>query len=371
MSKPIIMMLALTLVSSGASAYFWNALNTERESTQRLEQRLAQLEKVAIQRAPARVPATTPAQAEAPEPPPATRRVAPNAQARTGAPQAQAMFAVIPNGTRMAEGDTRRFMQEGREQQRRLLQDPEYRELMRAQQKYSMNHMYGDLEIMLGLTKEESERLRDLIAEQQMRQMENAPVFESAPGVPPDQAKLREYQQRAEEIQRKNESEIAAMLGSKYSEWQSYQQNSGARMQVTRLRQALATSDEPLRPDQVKPLVDAVAQQQKQVEQETRLQMQPQAFRQMDSASRIRMQEEWLERHAQSNERIRDAVSSLLSPSQLERLTQQHDQEIKMQQVHLRMQRAQEEARARGELPAESETPTGMIGVTNAITVLN
>lgn len=372
MSKPIIVLVTLALVSSGASAYFWNELKTERASTQVLEQRIAQLEKTAVHRAPTLLP--EPTAVEVAEPVAPTQHTESKGGERGNA-QAQATFAVVApsgamtmSGPQMSDAERRKRMQEVREQRRRLMQDPEYRELMRTQQKFSMNHMYGDLELMLGLSKEDSERLRDLIAEQQMRQMENQPVF-AASGGPPDPAQMQEYRQRAQEIQRKNDSEIAALLGPKYAEWQSYQQNSGARMQVMQLRQALATSDEPLRPDQVKPLVDAVAQEQKRVEQDARAQMQPYAYRQMDSASRLRMQEEWLERRQQTNERIRDAVSSLLSPSQLDRLTQQQDQEIKMQQVHLRMQRAQEEARARGELPADAENGAMMMGVPGALAI--
>lgn len=364
MRRPITVLIALTLASTGASAYFWNELKSERAATHALEQRIAQLEKVAVDRAPppAAVSEQLPVSAE-----PAPLQTKVKTQPRNDAPHPPAPLvafsgsgAAMSGGMRMPDAEMRRRIQEARAQQRRLMQDPEYRELMRAQQKYSMSHLYGDLEVMMGLTKEESERLRDLIAEQQLRQMENQPGAAAFDGAPPDPAKMHEFQQRMQDLQRKNDEEIAALLGSKHSAWKEYQQNSAARMQVTQLRQALATTDEPLLPEQVKPLVDAFAQEQKQVEQETRAQLQPSAYRQMDTAARLSMQEDWLERRIQTNERIRSAVSSLLSPAQLERLMQQQDQEIKMQQMQLKMQRAQAEARARGELPTDDESATMM-----------
>jgi len=241
-------------------------------------------------------------------------------------------------------------MQASIEQQQRMLDDPDYRELMREQNKLSMSRFYSDLGPMLGLTQDESERLLDVLAEQQLRNMEQRPVMMGMDGTPPDPNTLREQQLRFEEMRRKNDAELAQVLGAaKFAEWQDYQNNQWSRSQVMRLREGLALSDEPLRQDQVKPLVQAMAREQQQ--------MQTHSFggvprmRQMDSASQAHLSEEWLERTTQSHQRIRDAVSGLLSPAQLQQLEAQQAQERKMQEINMRMQRARAaEAQVSGEI---------------------
>jgi hypothetical protein len=249
-------------------------------------------------------------------------------------------------------------MQENFDRQRAMLKDPEYRELMRDQQKMGMRRMYGDMETMLDLSKEEAERVMDVLAEQQVRSMEQRPHF-GMDGTQPDQAAIREQQRVFEETRRKNETELAAALGSKYGEWQEYQQSMWSRSQVMRLKETLAGSDEPLRQDQVKPLVQALAREQQQM-QTNGMRGGQYARGPSTPENQLRMQEEWLERTAQSHERVRNAVSNLLTPSQLQQLQEQQEQERKMQELNLRMQRARaEEARARGEDPS-AESPFGV-----------
>lgn len=362
MSKSMIL-IVLTLASTGASAFFWNELRTERQVSQRLEARLARLEQT--DRAKPVAPAPQVQLPPAPEPLVETERPASSVTESKTPPQARPVFQTFAANafgvSRSADPELQRRMQEQRDQQRRMLQNPEYRELMRAQHRESMNHVYGDLEVLMGITSEQAEQLRDLLADQQVRRMEDAPSFIQADGSPNDQVKVREYQERQQQIQSKNEQEIASLLGPNYSDWQSYQQNAWSRSTVMNLKQNLASSNEPLRADQIKPLVDAIAREQQRILQPTRNQVwNPQ---QMDSAARVRMQEEFLERTAQSNERVRNAVNGLLSPAQLEQLTRQQDQQLRMQQLNLKMLRAREEAQARGEIPPDNANANAMISV--------
>jgi hypothetical protein len=108
----------------------------------------------------------------------------------------------------------------------------------------------------------------------------------------------------------------------------------------------------------VKPLVEAIAREQKQL---MTSRMTPPTLRN-DPMARARMAEEWLERTAESHERIRAAVSSLLTPAQYEQLERQQQQELKMQELSVRQQRARAEAQARGELPPDPVIP----GVVNS-----
>jgi hypothetical protein len=355
MSKSVIVLVVATLACGSASAYLWRELRAEREETEALLARVAELEKAPLS-SPAVVKPRPVEIAPAPVAPPEPENK-PHSSAKPGlaavanpAPSATIAFAGpnIRNG-RM-DPEMQRRMQENFERQRAMLQDPEYRQLMRDQQKIGMRRMYGDMETMLGLSKEEADRVMDVLAEQQVRSMEQRPFF-AMDGTQPDQAAIREQQRVFEETRRKNEAELATALGPKYGEWQEYQQNMWSRSQVMRLKETLAASDEPLRQDQIKPLVQALAREQQQMQMSS---MRGQQYGTKPSPeNQLRMQEEWLERTAQSHERVRNAVSSLLSPAQMQQLQEQQEQERKMQEINLRMQRARaEEARARGEDPA-------------------
>jgi hypothetical protein len=376
MRKSVIALGIAALTCGTASAYLWQELRTTREEAQVLQARIAQLEHASSTPSTQSMPSarieSAPFDAPpAPAPRPAIQAkttVTRNAPAAsfTAVPQA-GMIALAAPGALRTDPEMRRRMQENFEQQRKMLQDPEYRELMRSQQKMGLKHMYGDMESMLGLSREEAQRVLDVLAEQQLRSMEQQrPFLPPADGSPPDQAAMREQQRYFAELKRKNDAELAAALGPKYSEWQDYQQNTWSRSQVMRLRESLAGSDEPLRQDQLKPLVQAIAREQQQMQMSSMRAQYPSGS--AGPEAQLRMQEEWLERTAQSHERIRNAVSSLLTPSQLQQLQEQQDQERKMQELNLRMQRARlAEAAARGEDPNQ---PSVNVATSNSL-ILN
>lgn len=300
MRKLTLALTMVTVASAGASTYLWQALGDEREQRAALQTRMAELERAAASSTaisqpdePKPEPTQDTTESDVDLPPPGRSTPAAFAQA---APIAMGFRPVTP------DPELSRRLMESHERQVRMLQDPEYRELVRSQQKLGMQQVYSDLEPLLGLTDDEANRLLDVLAEQSVRSMEERPMF-AANGAPPSDAEMREHRRNFEEQRRRNETEIAAVLGPKYSEWQSYQGNAWSRSQVTRLRQRLAMTDEPLRQDQIKPLVDAIAREQKQL-------LAPPAMRSFspgfdDPQAQLRSREEVLERTRQSHERIR------------------------------------------------------------------
>lgn len=371
MSKSVVALIVATLGCGSASAYLWQELRTEREQTQTLQARVAQLEQ-ASSSTPASLPKPrdTPPPQEAVAAPPSQASVAPKRPTSSvGAVGGWSPFGVFASsgGTRM-DPEMQRRVQENFEQQQRLLKDPEYRDLMRHQQKMGMKRMYGDMEIMLDMSKEEVDRVLDVLAEQQVRSMEQQRPFMVPPdGSPPDEAAIREHHRALQEIQRKNDAELAAAMGSKYRDWQEYQQTMGARQQVMRLRETLAGSDEPIRQDQVKPLVQAMAREQQLSQHQAPAIRRSIPGTQVSTDETLRMQEEWLERTTQTHQRVRDSVSSLLTPSQMEHLQEQQDQERKMLELNIRAMRARvAEAQARGETTANQNN---MFSAGNALVI--
>jgi len=370
MSKSVVAFVTLTVVCGTASAYLWQELREERAQSQSLRTRVEQLEQAQIAlaaRGPERrtEPALPPPPAESSIEKSERATAEPRAASAPALTQSAVAFQTV-DAREMPEGRQRR-VRESMEQQRRMLQDPEYRALMRDQQKLSMQRMYRDLEMMMGLSKDDADKLREVLAEQQLRAMEHRPAIANVNGTP-DPAAMRDQQRYFQEVQQKNEAELKAALGSKYDAWQEYQQSTGARWQVMQLRESLALSDEPLREDQLKPLVQAIAREQQQQQPMRGMAARFGSPRRFDMDEQLRMQEEHLERTKQSHERVRSAVSSLLTSTQLSQLEQQQDLERRSLELSVRQMRARAaEAAARGEDPTQAAGPGGW----NALTIAN
>jgi hypothetical protein len=351
MGKWILVLAIAAMTSAGAATFLWQELREERTRTTELQTQLEQAQRPSPSSAaptdskPVELQAQTQTQQLPAAPPPSPPPTTPAFVAASGG------FAIAPSGRPQAmDPEMRRRLIANREQQQRMLQDPEYRDLMRSQHKLGLRQAYGDLEPLLGLTSEEADRLLDVLAEQALRAMEGPIMLPSFDGTPPGEAQRREQQRHFDAQRRQHEAEIAAVLGAKSGAWQEYQNNGWSRSQVSRLRTTLASTDEPLRQDQLKPLVDALAAEQKTFMDAQR------AFAHaapQDPQSFIRLAEKRFELTVESQERTRAALSGLLSPSQLELLRQQQQQELKMQELGLRQQRARAEAQARGELPPD------------------
>jgi hypothetical protein len=336
MKTSVLVLGAATLISTIVSAHLWQTLRHERAQSAALQARVADLEErlIAAVAVPSFQSARTPPEPilepeSIPPPPP-------------GSNVARATLRNEPAGDRplMPDGEMPRRFRESREEQLRMLKDPEYRALMRDQQKLALQQAYADLDLFLALTPEETERLLDVLAEQALRSMEQRPTMAEWNDGPPSEADLREWQRKMEEQRRQNEAELAAVLGTKYRDWQEYQQNGWSRSQVARLRQTLSLTNEPLRQDQIKPLAEAIAREQRDL---FAARAAPSRRPMQDPQTRMRLSEEMLERTAQTHQRIRDAVSGILSPAQLEQLQRQQEQELKAQELALRQQRARAE----------------------------
>lgn len=331
MKQTVLLLGTATLALAGTSAYFWQEMREERSRNEVAQARVAELEsQLQLPRpmlepppAVAQLPAATPAPPKAP-PPPASR------------------VEATPSTT-IGRMDPSEYFARERE---RMLQDPEYRALRREQQKMGMMRMYSDLGTALNLPQEEVDKLLDLLAEQQLQSMANAPPFR--PGIDSNSQPSPEWFRKMEESQRKKEADIKALLGdAKYQEWQDYQQSMGARMQVRNLRSMLEGSPEPLREDQYQPLVTAIADEQRRFGTETR----SDAFRTrpaapMTHADQLAMMEQSLERTADHNQRMRDAAAPYLSTAQLERFDKMLSQQLEMQRLSLKMMRARGESGA-------------------------
>jgi hypothetical protein len=216
------------------------------------------------------------------------------------------------SGIDAADEEFQKLLQQVHERELRMLQNPEYRDLLRAQQRLSLHHNHADLPALLQISKEQADQLLDLLAEHQVRvQVAGRPIASTQS----DPAAMHQYIQKAQQRQSENEAEIAALLGaSKFQEWKQYEQSAMARFQVQRLQQTLPPNAR-LQADQRRSLVNALASEQRQLFEQRAGEI-PNGV--PDEAWHRRMHEDHVQRMASMNERLMERASSILSPQQLE-----------------------------------------------------
>lgn len=344
--KKVVLMLAATSVALGAvTLHLARELRGQRAAALELETRIAELERNA-----ARAPTTAPSPFTAPEPSaPSAPAPAMAAPSLNSAPPPAIGARVQP--TNLSKEEQMRMVRESMERQRALFRDPEYREAMRLQQKAMLPSMYPDLAAELELTADETDALMSLLADQQVRSLErDRPFFEGQA----DPAMLQEAARNQQEQQTVMDNEIRDLLGEdKWRAWNEYKATMGVRHEVTQLRTTLAMNGAPLEDGQVKALQRVLLEaQQRQLEEWRRsAQHSPiPAERSAHSADQhLALQEDALRRQRKHNEELRDALKSVLSDAQLRHVAQQHDAQLKLQEAHLRMMRAQAEADSTGQ----------------------
>lgn len=237
--------LAIATVAFGASTiYLAQRLHDELEhsdqvarETRALNTRVAALEKARAEppRAVSGIfgavnmaPGTT---ASVPLPPPP----AGNSEARP-----QALEAVVVNGPSMAPPHGEAF-----------------RKMIRAQMRAQNKQMYADVGTQLGLTREEANKLIDLLTDQHVDGM----------GISRDSTDPNERLRQMNEARRENQAKIADLLGpEKLKSLEQYQQTIPVRQEVDMLARQLDGSDAtPLSDDQRKRLLAALIEERNQV----------------------------------------------------------------------------------------------------------
>jgi hypothetical protein len=358
----VALVLAIVAIGEGAvTLHLVNRLHEERGNAQTLQARVTELERkvpqaaagatfIAVPTQPTVSPFTVAKKDGAPASPPPQAIASVITASR--APAASRLMPVpAPDQERMREQ-----IKQSMERQAALLRDPEYRDAMLAQQKVGLRQSSPNLARDLDLTPEQADRLFSTLAEQQLRSMENASPMMW--GDQPDPAQMQEYQRKAMEQQRANDTELKGVLGeAKYRAYQEYQSLSGVRWEADRVRTALANAGVPLEEHLTKPLLKTLQEQQQKMMQvafAASTGAQNQFFAPGVGAAvvtsdgtnvnMIEMQEKSLEFQAQHLKRQREALAHVLTPEQLKVIEDEHKTQLQMQRAQIRMMRAQQEA---------------------------
>jgi hypothetical protein len=362
MSK-LAVVLAIVAIGEGAvTLHLVRQVQVERENAQTLQARVTELEQKTPQ--PGATFIAMPTQPATANPFAAVRKNEQPPSKTVAGNSAAAGNAIVGGFTAggpipLSAQDQERVreqMHASMERQRTLMRDPEYREAMRAQQKMNLVRSNPNLARDLDMTAEQLDRLYDVLAEQSLRAMENNGPLWSVDSQQPDAARMLEFQRKATEQQRTNETELRRALGDgKYREWQEYQSMAGVRWEADRVRTSLASAGVPLDENLAKPLLKTLHQQQMKMQQaaataassnanaSARLVV-GSAFAPGSSPDMLKMQEQSLEMITQHQKRQREALASVLTPEQLKIVEDEHNAEQQMQRAQLRLMRAQQEA---------------------------
>jgi hypothetical protein len=233
-------------------------------------------------------------------------------------------FTYAHSGDVAHDAEVRRQLQDIQEREQRLLQIPEYRDLLRARQRLSLTQTHRDLTTIVQIPKEQADQLLDLLAEQRVREQLANPSMVMRPL---DQSELEARLAQEEERRKTNEAELLALLGpAKYQDWKDYEKSDHARFMVQQLQSAVP--NEQLRPDQYGALVRTIARERRKIHEDGSLRL-PQGDISNEEVRR-RFHEQHVERMMAAHRQILDASSTLLSPRQLEQLSAILERELEL-----------------------------------------
>lgn len=329
----------LALISAGAALgcmHLARELRTERAQVEALQSRIAELERAASERN-----TNAPVTAETPfSPLPAGAEIAaatPNPPARSEREKpANAVPGAVPP-------DIRERMLAHRKQQRELLQDPKYREAMRAQHRVHMDSAYPGLGEAMAFTKEETDRFLDFLSQQRIESMEQASdvIWDAS-----DPASARTAEQAMLERQQREQAEMDAQFGpNTYQKWTDYQQTLGQRHRLAAMQAQLALAGTPLDAEQSKAVLDALVAEQRQ-------QMRDAGSNQLGAATAVGMVgfgpvpgmsdlDTYVKQQERSHERLVSSLQSTLSPQQLSQFEAMLKRDRDAHRASLELMRAQ------------------------------
>lgn len=310
--KPSLLGLLIAAGAFGASTiYLAVQLNEERAradelvtQSRELNARIAELERARAELDSQRLAAAAPA-ALADEPPP------------PGAKAAAEQITESTESTEPASPVSARVPPERSEALQKM---------MRAQLRANFKRLYADIGTKLGLSKEDTNKLIDLMLDQQTSFLDRARQ---------DRMNNMTAEQRAAASAAQNEknlAEVSALIGAgKMDEYQAYQETIPSRQEVEMLSRQLEASDASLTADQRDRMVAALAEERKRVP----------APKLSESVSREEYNKEMAAWQDDYNQRAATRASSILNSEQQTTYTeyQQWGREMRQQMEQRRAAR--------------------------------
>lgn len=209
----------------------------------------------------------------------------------------------------------------------KMLEDPEMREAMRAQQKIALDMLYSPLFAKLDLTAEETDLLKDLLVDQRMAAMTAFRGEGNGQGI-------QSYKETEEQV----EEAIRTLLGEeRFPVYQDYQATLGERFIIKQLNDQLAARNKALSDVQQEELITLMV---KERENSNVLSQTEQQEAWMDGVPDEDALESHFDNQQALHEKIHANAGDILEDTQREALKDFLDNQLKMQRLGLRMMRS-------------------------------
>lgn len=298
------------LVASGLSLWLWGELRAERALNAELR---------ASVHAPKLV--NVPEPASLPAPPTAT-------------PLPAAAPAVVEPTPASSPRHVQGRAEDWQAYQRKMMQQPKYREAWRAQQRVNYQPRRENVIRLLGLTPEQADAIIELDIDRQLLWYDR----------PQPDPMTEEYRQQmgalAEQDERDHQARLGELLGEeKRMRLQEYMDSRGTRMQVDRYRPQFTGADM-IREDQVEPLIAAMHAEDRQMRELLGEYRETLDWNNAAVSTR-KFGERQVEELKAAHQRMHSAAAPILSGSQLERLDELLKREYERRETEMRMQRLQ------------------------------
>lgn len=212
----------------------------------------------------------------------------------------------------------------------KMMKDPAMRDFMKDQQKAVINQMYAGLFKEMKLTPDEREKLKSILIESQMKNVELAQGMfgDGKTGV------AVEVGQQITDATKQTEGEIKTLLGDeRFGQYENYQKTMGERMQLDQFKTQLS-SEAPLSEEQTKQLLELMQSEKAAVPMTTPTPPTSGVVTEMFTAEVLDQQLKWAEDY---NRRVLEGAGKILTPDQLKQYQAFQEQQASMQKLSLQM----------------------------------
>jgi hypothetical protein len=193
-----------------------------------------------------------------------------------------------------------------------------------------INMMYGGLFKDLKLSPEEKDKLKELLTDSQMKNIEAAQgMFGGKDGAAEDATK------QIADSKKQTDAEIKALLGDeRFAQYQEYQKSVGERMQLDQLRNQLASANMPLDDAQAAQLMQIMKDEKAASpapisDDQTQL-----PKKDTFTSENLEKQLAWMDDY---NRRVLDRAAQVLTPDQFKQYQSFQEQQASMQKLGLQM----------------------------------
>jgi len=219
----------------------------------------------------------------------------------------------------------------------KMLENPEMKKMMRQQQGAMMDMMYGSLFKELGLTPEETDKFKELLLDRQMKAVEGGGAFMKLQGTDADKtAAMSELAKQQKEF----DEQIKAFLGdARYTQYKDYNETLTERMTLNQYSQQMAGGQNPLSPDQSSQLLEIMKQEKKGVTPvfgDAGGDASATAANWQAMMSEDKMKE-FFKQQEEINQRVLDRARAVLTPEQLNTLSNFQTNQLQMQRFGMSM----------------------------------